>query len=105
MNRNQLDALRTTIVELEENLKQKKLIVQREESACQHSWGEPIRTSVHKMEERIDWSRPIHQGSDFWYGSRFDPVSVPAWTRTCSKCGKTEQTTATKDKVTTVPSF
>lgn len=105
VDRAYLDKLRKEIPQLEAQLKLAKESLQRNESQCRHVWSEPARTSVSQVEERIDWNRPIHQGSDFWYGSTYAQVSVPAWTRTCSVCGKVEQTTNTKDQVTKVPSF
>lgn len=75
------------------------------ERTCQHVWGETTPDHIRHDARTIPGDPEGTMGVD-WRG----PTHVPArteyrWKRVCRKCGKTEHTTRTKDKVEKIPEF
>jgi len=93
------------IDELSQQLKANHAKLSQIQFTCRHEWG----TVVYDPEVReaytdpgdppgtmgIDWRGPFH----------YPRQETPRWKRTCAKCGKTEITTRTDEKVTTSPRF
>lgn len=61
----------------------------QKQSNCSHNWSEPQYDPETKKEGY--GIRMVHQGTDMWpeYEGYRD-VTVPRWSRICSKCGKVE---------------
>ena len=103
MERKEFDGLRTAIARLEPELRGLKERLARGENTCQHKWSEPQR-GYKSVTEFVNGA-PVHRGSDMWYESVAVQREIPKWARTCSVCGKVEETTHTRDQVTKVPNF
>ena len=77
--------------ELRKEYERKLASLRREQSLCNHEWGEVVYDP--EIKKRTLWLRIETQGSDVWFrptGCR--DVECKRWSRTCKLCEKTEYT-------------
>jgi len=75
------------------------------EANCNHTWSEPKYTPIIRKPGWIEGDPPGFGGVDHRPGFYHSGSETPKWTRTCSTCGKTQETTSTSDEVIKHPKF
>jgi hypothetical protein len=88
--------IRKSIGQLRDDLKNKQAELDRVVKNCRHEWGEtkyePLYQKAHTIKGDYDHrGRPtlgVDSRPDFHVPSK----TTPRWTRTCEKCGHTEET-------------
>jgi len=88
--------LRQEIANCEAHLKNFRSCLENLERSCQHTWGQTKYTPIEHKAYTIPGDAPGTMGVD-WQGPCYVPAeTIKQWSRTCTKCGKTETTRATK---------
>lgn len=99
------EELRRKITELQKELRESELALDRSERSCTHDWSTPEYTPERREAYTIPGDPPGTMGVD-WRGPCYVPAeTIQKWTRRCRKCNKRETTTRTEDKITKVPKF
>ena len=99
-------ALRQRIVDQERQVAEAELELKRIEDSCDHKWNDPVYTPERHEGYRIPGDPPGTMGVDRQLPMDVPAKTIPKWTRTCPKCGKTEVTTKTEVvKVVEGPKF
>jgi hypothetical protein len=105
------DALRREIAASQNSLRTAQERLQQIEANCSHkhdasAWG-PVQREMRPFKrEVVDVYAPMQgSGVDVYHPTRFVDETRPVWTRTCKHCGKVEETTETKARVTQEPAF
>lgn len=96
---------RNRIANLERELASSKATLSRLEFACSHAFGSPVSDPIIRRGYTEPGDAPGTMGID-WRPSFYVPEQrTPRWTRTCSLCGKVEETRETTKTVSETPRF
>jgi hypothetical protein len=80
-------------------------VVEAFQRTCNHSWDHPEGKydPIYHPGYSYPGDKPGTMGVDFRPGGYVDARTEDRWTRTCTRCGKVETTTATRDIVKKEP--
>ena len=68
-------------------------LAKEQQKSCHHDFAKAVYNPEQTTKPEINWSKGLQgSGSDTWYDTYERPISIPRWSRTCTKCGKVEYT-------------
>ena len=97
-------ANRAKLERLQDEVKRLEYSIRSAESSCSHAWSQRSEVRTVK-EEHVDLTRPMYQGVHIDYPTVMINKQKTFWIRTCSVCGKVEETNETKLESVKVPAF
>lgn len=97
--------LRIEIDDLEKKLRDKRLLLEKTETECQHRWGQTEPDHIYRAAYTIPGDAPGTMGVDWRGPVHVAPETANRWKRVCCLCGKIEHTSKTTQQVKHVPEF
>jgi hypothetical protein len=96
---------RRDIEDLERQLERKRHELTVAENTCRHEWGPVTYDPITLFPAGEYGDEPGTMGVDYRRKQWYPATMQDAWSRTCKRCGKKEQTTRTEEHVTKTPKF
>ncbi len=90
---------RLKVKQAQKELERASACVDMLERECTHKWGEIRYTPIYHKAYTIPGDEPGTMGVDFRGPCYVPSETIKQWSRTCDKCGRTEQTSRTKSKM------
>lgn len=97
--------IRSDVAHAESQLRNARSALANLEARCSHVWGRVVSDPIIRKGYTEPGDVPGTMGIDFRPSFYVPEQVTPRWTRTCTVCGKVEETTATDKQVSLTPKF